>query len=515
MPLRRFSISLPVVLCLCTFFLLPVVAPEHVHAQTLSSGPITITSRTFSVQFPNFINFNVSANDPASTIDQASIVIGINEGGPQVEHAVPVSRAAHTISLTWREDTSGSHFIPPGTQITYYWQLGDSAGNTLTDTQQQFPTTDTRFPWQHLTQGMLQVNWYNDAQDFGQAVLNQASDSIQRISAKLGGGLSHPINLWVYKTDQAFHGSLAPGSYEWVGGEALPSLYEASIVAASTLDDTLVRDMPHELTHLVFHQLIAQGITAPTWFDEGLAVYNQRFHEVEMSDRLNQALASHKLLRLSQISGGFPADASQAYLAYAQSWNLIGYMYNTFGQPRMAQLIKLMDNPDTFFNGDLQKALGEDEAHLENQWRLYLHQPGILTPDEMTPTPTPRQTPVVKQAQNVTSNVTTFWLLIGLVALIALVSLAGLVLLVFFSIRSTRASKGQARAANQVNWQEGNGAPAYPYPYPSPDPSKYMDPSVYMRTSMYAQPSSQNSPAPSIQVPEYPASMPGKRAPQE
>ncbi len=507
MPLRRFSISLPVVLCLCTFFLLPMAAPRHAHAQTLSSGPITITSRTYSVQFPNFINFNVSANDPTSTIDEATIIIDMSEGGPQELHAVPVSRAAHTISLSWREDTSGSHFIPPGMQVTYFWQLWDSAGNTLTDTTQQFTTIDTRFTWQHLTQGKLQVNWYNRAQDFGQAVLSQASGSVQRISAKLGGGLSHPINLWVYETDQHFHGSLAPGSYEWVGGEALPSLYEASIVATSTSDDTIVRDMPHELTHLIFHQLIAQGITAPTWFDEGLAVYNQSFHESEMTDRLNQALASHKLLRLSQISGEFPADANQAYLAYAQSWNLVDYMYNTFGQPRMAQLIKLMGNSDTFFDGDLQKALGVDEVHLENQWRLHLHQPAILTPDEMTPTPTPQPTIVVKQAQNVSSSDTTFWLLIGLGALIVLVSLIGLVLLVFFSIRSSRAAKGQVNASNPVNWQEGNKAAAYPYPYP--------DPSIYMRTSMYAQSSSQHAPTPPFQGPEYPASMPRKQAPQE
>ncbi len=513
MPLRRLSISLPVVLCLCTFFLLPMVTPGHAHAQTLSSGPITVTSQKYSVQFPDFINFNISANDPASLIDRASIVITMSEGGPQELHAVPVSRAAHTISLSWREDTSGSHFIPPGVQITYSWQLWDSAGNTLTDTQQQFTTTDTRFTWQHLTQGMLQVNWYNRALDFGQAVLGQASESVQRISAKLGGGLSHPINLWVYETDQDFHGSLAPGSYEWVGGEALPSLYEASIVATSTSDDTIVRDMPHELTHLIFHQLIAQGITAPTWFDEGLAVYNQRFHESEMTDRLKRALASHTLLRLSQISEDFPADADQAYLAYAQSWNLVDYMYNTFGQPRMAQLIKLMDNAGISFDGDLQKALGVDEVHLENQWRLYLHQSAILTPGEMTPTPTPQPAIVVKQAQNVSSSDTTFWLLIGLGALLLLVSFIGLVLLVFFNIRSSRAAKRQAGASNPVTWQEGNKATAFPYPYA--DPSKYMDPSIYMRTSMYAQPSSQHAPTSSFQGPEYPASMPRKQAPQE
>ena len=148
----------------------------------------------------------------------------------------------------------------------------------------------------------------------------------------------HPLNLWVYETADDFHGALAPNSYEWVGGIAFPTLSEAFISVSGSSDTTLIRDMPHELTHLVFHQLIAQGILAPTWFDEGLAVYNQQYHEPEMAARLDEALASHTLLRLSNISFSFPADANAAYLAYAQSWNMIGYMYNTFGQPKMARL---------------------------------------------------------------------------------------------------------------------------------------------------------------------------------
>ncbi|HEX9134236.1 MAG TPA: peptidase MA family metallohydrolase, partial [Ktedonobacteraceae bacterium] len=333
------------------------------------------------------------------------------------------------------------------------------------------------------------------------AVLNKASKSVHDISATLGGGLLHPINLWVYATDGAFHGSLAPGSYEWVGGEALPALHEASIVAISTSDDTLRRDMPHELTHLIFHQLIANGITAPTWFDEGLAVYNQGFQEGEMTARLNKALASQSLLRLSTISGDFPANADLAYLAYAQSWNLLTYMYSTFGQPRMAQLIKLMSDSQTVFDGDLQRALGVDQDHLENQWRLHLGQPAILTANEITPTPQPAIQ--VKQAQNVSTNYTTFWLLIGLGALLVLISLIGLIVLVIYSARRNKAIKVMASAPPAANWQQGSQAFTYPHP----------DPSTYMHTSMYAQPPS--PPVPPYQGQEYPGNAPGTRTPQE
>jgi hypothetical protein len=501
MLLRRFYISLFIALALFTFVLSPVAAPRVVHGLDLANNPITVTSRSFSENFPDYIELNASARDVAGTINRASIVLTFSADGAPETHTVPLNKPGNVISVSWQEDTKGSHFIPPGVQVYYFWEFWDSAGNMLTDTQQKFSTIDTRFNWQYLTQGMLQVNWYNRPQDFGQMVLNTASSDIQRISANLGGGLIQPINLWIYATDQDFHGSLAPGSYEWVGGEALPGLHEASIVVVDSNDTTLIRDMPHELTHLVFHQLIGQGITAPTWFDEGLAVYNQIFREGELQARWQKALASQSLLRLYQISDSFPANADKAYLAYAQSYYLLDYMYHAFGKPRMVQLIKLMNNSQTTFDQDLRQALGVDELHLENQWHLSQDQPAVLTTNEVTPTPQP--VIQVKQAQNVSTNYTTFWLLIGLGIFLVFVSLISLIVLLIYSVRHKKALKGQANVPVTASWQQGNQAFTYQYP----------DPSTHMQTSMYTQPSSQ--PASPYQGSEYPMHTPGGQAPQE
>ena len=82
---------------------------------------------------------------------------------------------------------------------------------------------------------------------------------------------------------------------------------------------------------------------------------------------------------MSDISTSFPANADQAYLAYAQSYNLLDYMYKTFGISKMTQLIKFMNNPQQTFDQDLTQAIGEDEIHLENQWRLSNGQSDVLT----------------------------------------------------------------------------------------------------------------------------------------
>ena len=393
MYLRSLHFLRWLLISLCALFLIPFTFSATAYA---ANNAIHVTAQTESLAFPKSIEFRLSAVDSSSYIVQAALYIASDDPSnsvPNASHAVTF-RQAKTIALDYRDDISGNNFITPGTPMHYYWILQDSAGNTYTGAMQYFMLIDSRFSWQHLTQGQVTVNWYNRPQDFGQTLLADATGDVNRISGALGGNLLHPINLWVYETSSDFHGALSPTSYEWVGGIAFPTLSEAFISVADVSDTTLIRDMPHELTHLVFHQLTAQGILAPTWFDEGLAVYNQQYHEPEMAARLDEALASHTLLRLSNISFNFPSDADSAYLAYAQSWNLISYMYNTFGQPKMARLIQLMNNASSDFSDDLTKAIGEDTLHLENQWRVSLHQSSVLTPaDQPTATTQPLTIP--------------------------------------------------------------------------------------------------------------------------
>jgi len=506
MSLRRFFLVASMLFSLLALFFAPLLAPRHALALShTANDAITITSQTNSVHFPDSIAFTVSANDANSTFVAATIVVNIHSNGGPESHSLPVPNAARIVRLTWNESTSGNNFLPPNSTVYYFWRFTDKAGDTFTEPMQQLTTVDTRFNWNHLTRGFLQVNWYNRPVDFGQTILSTASGDIQSTSKMLGGGLTHLVNLWVYETDSDFHGSLPPGTYEWVGGIAFPTLDSASIVAAGFSDLTLVRDMPHELTHLIFHQLIQNGENggsyAPVWFDEGLAVYNQGYHEPDMKNRLNQALATDSLLRLSDISFSFPADADKAYLAYAQSWNLVGYMFSAFGQTKMDQLIKDMNNPQDDFGQDLTLALGLDEVHLENQWRLHLNQTGILTPDQITPTPqaTPKSN---VQVVNPSSDDRS-WVLVAFGGVLVVVSLVGLIAL--FAVANRR-RKQPAFLAGTVNTQP------------------YADPAIYMRNSMYTQPNAPASPvAPmqeyvSFQPPDqaYPPSPPLRRQyPQE
>ncbi len=517
---RRNRLSLLAVLFLCALLLSSVVVPRPAWA---AGDPITVSSQTDTIHFPNSIDFDLSANDSSSTISQTIIAITFSVpgyGNQEDDHRLTVSPPTRNVTLHWREDTTGNNFYPVGTHVSYYWQLEDSAGHWHTDVTQRFTTIDTRFNWQHLSRGNLQVNWYNRSQDFGQTVLDKANSSLAHISTMLGSRLLHPINLWVYETDDDFHSSLQPNSYEWVGGEALPQLDEASIVVVDISDTTLVRDMPHELTHLIFHQLIDPGVQVPRWFDEGLAVYNQIYHEPDMTARLRVALDTHALLRLDDITTDFPSNSDKAYLAYAQSWNLVSYMYSSFGLAKMTLLIKMLKDPQTTFDEDLQRALGEDQAHLENQWRIYLHQPPTLAPEQLTPTAQPKNQPNQPPVQSNADSSSPLLITIGFLLIVA-----SLVMLLLISVNANR-RKQQALAAesaqhlvaaNALRWQQVNQVPSSMYTQPTQSPTPSSMP--FVPANPYAShldyPDAHQWDYPDGQGQEYLGQQPRRQAPQE
>jgi hypothetical protein len=373
------------------YFLFPliVVTPVYAHAHI---DPITVDSRNDILKFPKEIDFELKAHDTQAALTEATLYLKYNNSlSFQQQHSVVTPTQGQSETFSWDDDlTQNVNLFPPaGTRISYYWIIQDADGNAHTDSIQTFEVVDNRFQWQHLSEGLYQVNWYDQQNSFGQTILNQVITNAQRIENNLGGGPEKEINLWVYGSEDDFKGSLPPDVHEWVGGIAFPAINQASIVVSDLTDTTLSRDMPHEITHLIFHQLVTIGI-APTWFDEGLAVYNQTYHEYDMDVRFKEALATHSLLELSSITTAFPADADTAYLAYAQSWQLIDYMYKMFGQYKMHVFIHTMHTSFNTFDTDMHSALGLDVAHLENQWHLYLGQPTTLSQDQQTqPQPSP------------------------------------------------------------------------------------------------------------------------------
>jgi hypothetical protein len=455
-------------LSLCLFLFIQVPAPAHAQA---ADDSIQVTSRNTVLTYPKTINFAVIVTDQAATLNDATLNILYTRGGglPEV-HKVQAPANTHSFTFSWTNDLTDKkgNFPPVGSRLEFFWTITDSSGSKHIDDTQTLDVGDNRFNWQHLEKDNYQVNWYGRSDAFGQNVLTNIGNEVKRISASLGVELHEKINLWVYSNYDDFKGALPPDSQEWTGGIAFPSLNQISLPLETDDEVELQRIVPHELTHLIFHQNI-QGNTTPVWFDEGLAVYEQDFHEPELTDSYNDALAKKSLLRLSTLDNDFPADSDQALLAYAQSWQLVNYMYQTYGKQKMTGLFQAMDQGRDPFDTDLAASLNTNTAHLEDSWRRSLKQPPTLTdaqanqPVTDAPTTGPKTPATSPSGANGDATNTVVFLLGGLLIIVAFLSLGGVVI----HQRNSRMNALRAIQAQQFfnHTMMQYGPPAQPGPF--------------------------------------------------
>src|SRR5207249_11545458 len=121
---------------------------------------------------------------------------------------------------------------------------------------------------------------------------------------------------------------------------------------------------------------------------------------------------------------------------------------STFGLAKMALLIQKMNNAQLDFDQALTQALSVDTIHLENQWRLHLNQPPILTPDEITPTPMV-QKPQIQQPGTPADNTAPVFITIG--TLLIVLPIVGVVVFLLIQRRNReQAWAVQVQAAENI-----------------------------------------------------------------
>jgi hypothetical protein len=363
-------------LALACIFSLSIGAARASQALPTTST-ISILSETQTFRYPSTMTFTLQASDSTGSISSAHLLIDISPEDIHHDIPVPVNQPGPQVTLNYAYDASND-YLPPFTPITYHWVLGDSnQQNTLTGATQQFDFEDTRFTWSHLSQSSITVYWYKLGTAFGQTLLSTAVSEATSIEQDLQGTLTTPIRVIAYQSNEDLRGGLPPGTPDWAGGVALVELHQALIVVGNTQSQPLQRDLPHELTHLIFHEIAGLGCGGcPLWFDEGMAVYHQLYHEPDMQALFDQTVRNNRLLLFNTLTRHFPSDSTLAELAYAQSWNFIKYLYQQFGEPKIAKLVNSL--PTTDFDKAFSAIFGSDVAHLESQWHVSLGLPPTL-----------------------------------------------------------------------------------------------------------------------------------------
>ena len=364
------------ILVVCLF--LAILSPVSVQAQ----GRLAILDSSAQVEFPSRLSFNLSAESDVNITDIRLRYIVDRVSFAQVTSEVYIKFVPATkVDVSWTLEMVKIGGLPSGSSVKYWWVVEDVGGDRIETAPVRVQFDDNRYPWISLTEGKVTIYWYEGEQSFAQELMASAQQALARLAKDTGAYLEKPVKMYIYADAQDLRGAMIYPQ-EWTGGVAFTRHGIIAIGIAPNRLDWGKRAIAHELSHLVIHQVTFNPyIGLPTWLDEGLAMYAEGELESGYVALLNEAIAEESLISVRSLSSPFSAHAEQAYLAYAQSYSLVEFLINNYGQSKMLELLNTFRQGSSY-DGALDKVYGFDMDGLDALWRDYVTVPAQSTEKE-------------------------------------------------------------------------------------------------------------------------------------
>jgi len=237
---------------------------------------------------------------------------------------------------------------------------------------------DNRYDWRSLTEGKVTLYWYNGDDSFGGEVMAATQGALARLAADTGAELEKSVKIYIYANSRDLQGSMIYPQ-EWTGGVAFTRYGIIAIGIAPNELEWGSRAIAHELTHLVIHQVTFNPYSdLPVWLDEGLAMKAEGEMEPLFAALLDKAASEGKLSSVRSLSSPFSAYAEESTLAYAQSYSLVAFLIDSYGQGKMFALLNTF-RQGSGYDQALSGVYGFDMDGLDALWRASLEVGGEVT----------------------------------------------------------------------------------------------------------------------------------------
>lgn len=371
----------PKLLVLLLLILSVPMASTEAAAQ--NGGEIQVIRAEVVNNYPDSITFQVEFTS-AHPIEKVNFYYKTRGSlSTQKQPVEAVESGTWTASYTW--DTSAIT-IPPSTPILYSWEITDQAGNKIKTGEELASYDDNRFDWQELSAPGIILRWYDGGPEFGQAVFDVAVLALEQMKVQTEQDLEYPVVILLYANFEDFS-SWHFYVEDWVGGQAFPSLgLTTQIIPASTNPGWIQDVIPHEIAHLFFYQVINTDIYFwPAWLDEGLAQYYEFTPNDAAVENAAWAAREGELLPLVLISGSFGSDPQRVRLAYDESYAVVVYILEMWGNEGLQKLISNFGQGDGYREA-VEKAFGQTWEEFESGWIAWL---GVDATPASPPTLTP------------------------------------------------------------------------------------------------------------------------------
>lgn len=342
---------------------------------------IRVVSSSHEINFPNQIIFTVEAEADREIVE----VTFFHRLGRQIinTYGYPTFTPSTRIIADFIVKTAGASYVPPGTDIEYYYVIRDSAGNTFESKKITVEYVDPKFEWQRYQQGDLIILWHNRPRDSIVDAAFDVNERLQEIKQVYGLNSIPPQKAVILNGRREAGTSFPPISAtsderNIFGGFAFAELDLFALIG-------LGRDgMVHEMSHLLLEEAVdSPRAKVPAWLNEGLAMYFES-NSNRRAATVTRAARRGDLMPLRSM-GAVPGKPSDVTTFYAQAWSVVDYMMNAHGPELMSDLLASLNEGQPIERAiPITYSLTLDE--LETAWRAQLSDQSsiVRTPDPGT-----------------------------------------------------------------------------------------------------------------------------------
>lgn len=355
-----------------------------------------VTNNEVVINFPETATFQATISS-SSEIKSVILEYGNQQQtcGEVIAKAFPQITPGKTLTAEWTWNMRQSGSLPPGSTLWWRWHITDVSGNETVSDTKTATWLDNTHKWQVMNNGdFIRLHWYKGNNAFAADLAKAAFDGLQFNETQSGLKADQPIDIYIYANTNDMKDAIL---YEpsWTGGEAFP---EENIVILGISQSDLDwgrTAIVHELTHvLVGHLTFSCLSDVPTWLNEGLAVYSEGRLDDSSQQQLDDAIKNDTLLTVRSLSAGFSEVADKAYLSYSQSYSLVKFLIETYGQKKMTALLVALRDGNTVDDA-LTQTYGFNIEGLEDAWRVAIGATPRAVSAQPTVQPTPTYVPTI------------------------------------------------------------------------------------------------------------------------
>ena len=364
-----------------------------------AQSTITVSNDQPQIEFPERLTFQADFQSD-QPIEKVVLEYGVDQWtcGTVIAKAFPEITPGKDVSAEWTWEMKQSGSQPPGTKIWWRWRLTDQQGQETVTNRKETVWLDDQHEWQTASGGNINLHWYDGKAAFGDELHQSAVKSLEDLAEVTGLRTAKPIDLYIYgNTDDMRDAVLyEPG---WTGGLAYPDHNIVIIGISPDQMDWGKRTQAHELTHALVGQLTFSCLSdMPTWLIEGLAMYGEGGLEEAQQELFDTALKDNALAPVRSMSGGFAEESTKANVSYAQSYSLVQFLIEKYGQDKMLDFLRTLRDGATVDEA-LQQIYGFDIEGFEEAWRAAIDA-SARSGGQAKPTPTlmPTEVPTLMPA---------------------------------------------------------------------------------------------------------------------